>query len=226
MPRSRRAPTRRRSYRPYQTSRGNWVNAGVHVTDAVSGIAIPRFLAVPQRGGLVDGRWREGSRDLVDPIDRRFSSPPDNTVPGPFWRVFDGTSYLLTADEDERDETLEDDSDYWHLLGYCYPNGDEETGLTQLYRLYDSGASDYFFTTDTDERADALAGDYEEQTPSVGLYVFTAAAKNRRPVYRGTHSSGTHYYALTAQEITDLGASYTFDGAVFYLLNGRERTLT
>jgi hypothetical protein len=219
-------PTRRRPVTPTRTGRGNWYGWGKRVTDAVSGESIPKRLAIPQRGGMVDSRWSEGSRDWVDPIDRKHQPPAALPTPDPFWRVYDGAAYWLTADEDERDAALVDAGDRWDLLGYAYPDGDEEDGLTVLYRLYISAITNYLFTTSAAERTTALGLGYVEQTPSVGLYVFTEAAKNRRPVYRALHTSNRHFYSIHLHEVEALGTAWTLEGIAWYVLTGRERSRT
>jgi hypothetical protein len=43
----------------------SYSQAGV-TTDQVSGFTIPILKGVPQRGGLVDSRWSQGTRDRPD----------------------------------------------------------------------------------------------------------------------------------------------------------------
>ena len=59
-----RSPARKRRIpRIRQTSRGNSFGMGVVVNDQVSGLPVPRQLTVKQRGGRVDARYSENTRD-------------------------------------------------------------------------------------------------------------------------------------------------------------------
>jgi hypothetical protein len=62
MPRS---PARKQPV-PRNRTPGFEVGMGPKVNDAVSGIPIPKKLAVKQRGGWVDRKWAQGSRDKPD----------------------------------------------------------------------------------------------------------------------------------------------------------------
>lgn len=216
------APTRRRPAPRMKTDAG-YYGWGVQVTDAVSGLSIPRRLAVPQRGGMVDRRWSEGSRDAVDPIDRHSVPPSQPVFPGPLYRLtLSGTFALLTIDADERDDLVED-SYAWTVAGYAYTDGDAETGLTTLYRSFNSGTADHLFTTDAAEHATAVAGGYTAETS--GVFVFTTAARNRQPVYRALRSN-IHFYSSDFNEIQSLGSDWAFEGISFYVLSGAERTIS
>jgi len=61
---------RRQTLRPRCRGGNRWLGYGPHVTDAVSGLPIPKKIAVKQRGGYVDRRWSEGSRDKPDSYSR------------------------------------------------------------------------------------------------------------------------------------------------------------
>src|ERR1051326_5415309 len=182
---------RRRPVVPYRTSRGNYVHYGPQVRDAVSGLPIPLRLTVPQRGGRVDMRWSEGSRDEVEPIDHRSQSPTQLPVPVPIYRVVysDGKTLFIT-DTDERDTAVT--SGYtWTIDGYAYTDGDEETNLALLYRSFKASSGDHLFTTSAVEHANALAAGYVAETPDA--YVSTTSALGRVPVYRAYRSAIGHH---------------------------------
>lgn len=215
-------PARRRPVPRMKTAAG-YYGWGRQVTDAVSGLSIPRALAVPQRGGLVDRRWSEGSRDAVDPIDRWYQPPAQPVFPDPVYRLtLGGTFALLSFEAEERDDAVEDGY-VWTVAGYGYGDGDAEEGLVPLYRSFASGTSDHLFTTDAAEHAAAVGGVYTAEES--GLFVFETAARNRRPVYRALRSN-IHFYSSDLREIERLGSDWAFEGITCYLLTGVERTLS
>lgn len=199
--------------------------AGPYRADQVNGIPRPIRYMIPQRGGLVSMRWEDGTRDWVEPGDEKFRAPVQLEKPGPLYRVLT-TSYrgALMLDEDERDEAVEIGY-YWKVIGYAYNGGDEETGLTKLYRSLNSGNGNHLHTVDADEHASAVSGGFTAETDSI--YVFTSAAINRVAVYRFYNSgSATHFYTTELGEVSALTGTWALEGLKFYLLNGQERTVT
>lgn len=201
---------------------------GPIVTDHVSGRPIPLSETVPQRGGRVSSRWGDETRDRPEPSGRVILAPAQPVLPDPLYRLLASAAYRLTLDEEERDDEVDAASERWALMGYAYPGGDEESGLTLLRRLFNSTNGDYFHTISSDEVAAALVNGYVEQTPSVPIYVFSSAgtARNRIPIHRSQHSTGRHFYAVNFDEIRILGATWRYEGEVYYILRGRERTVT
>lgn len=218
---SRRA--RRRPVVPHRVHGYNWVNYGAQAMDAVSGIWYPKRLMVPQRGGLVSRNWADGTRDAVDPIDAHQSPPTQLAVPDPLYRLVSATTRgVITIDEDERDDAV-DDGFTWSVLGYGYPDGDEEDDLTRLYRSINSGNSNHLHTIDAAEHAAALLAGFTEETDSI--YVFSTAAPGRKPIYRFYNSgTATHRFTDTLLDQDRLGSAWALEGLKFYILRGPERT--
>mgnify|MGYP001598312239 FL=1 len=204
--------------------RNKYWGAGIYANDAVNGIPRPKQFMIPQRGGLVSERWEDGTRDYSEPGDEKFHAIVQLAAPEPLYRVETAAFLLvLTMDADERDDLVDDDY-RWQVIGYAYPDGDEETGLTRLYRSHHSGTGDTLHTTSAAEHAAALAAGYLAVSDSI--FVFTAGALNRRPIYRWYKSStAVHYYGTSLDDIAFLGSAWALQQTAFYALTGAERTV-
>ena len=218
--------TGRRTPVPVQKlGRFKFWGAGPYANDQVSGMPFPKRYMVAQRGGLVVADWDYGTRDWSEPGDPPVSPVAQLAKPEPLYRVETPALLdLLTLDTTERDSFVA--LGYrWQVIGYSYPLGDEEPGLAKLYRSHHSGTGDYLHTTDAAEHAAALGAGYTLQVDNV--YVFTATALNRRPIYR-FYNSGTarHYYGMSVSDIGFLGSAWALQQIAFYAPLGAERTVS
>lgn len=131
---------------------------GPTANDAVSGVPFPKVLMTPQRGGLVYARHSYGTLDRVEEVDTHHFPDAQPAFPDPVYRVrlLSSGSTALTPSAAARDLLVEDDY-VWDLLGYGYPDGDEETGLVAVYELFLTATGDYLYTADLAEVAATMA---------------------------------------------------------------------
>lgn len=96
-----------------------------------------------------------------------------------------------------------------------------EDGAVPLYRLYNPGAKDHFYTVDASERtyASQTLGYIEE---GITGYVHTKSTKDTVPFYRGVYQAdgiGHHFYTVKKWEMFDAARhfDYTYESVAAYV---------
>lgn len=133
-----------------------------------------------------------------------------------FGLAYDNSYYLLTDNASEHDFLLSVGWLSQGAIGYVYPDSNNVSGLTALYRLYNPQNGDHFYTINVAERNAAVSGGYIAEGTSG--YVFDQAGQGRKPLYRALNpSTGQHRYTTNAAQYNALPSAWSREGIAAYV---------
>jgi hypothetical protein len=88
-----------------------------------------------------------------------------------------------------------------------------QAALVPLYRFYNTGNADHFYTINASEGAGMNA-------EGIAGYVYDDQPSGTVPLYRYCNSAGVHFYTTNWSELGSGGAGYWYEGVACYVRPG------